>query len=76
MIREAILNEILALPLDERRKLIEIISASLAEAPKQDLQHRIPGLSAHPNFWMSDDFDDPLPDEFWFGDESDFLTQA
>jgi hypothetical protein len=20
-----------------------------------------------PKFWMSDDFDDELPDEFWFG---------
>lgn len=70
MIREMMLNEILALPLDERRKLIEIISESLEAAPKKPLQERIPGLSAHPNFWMSHDFDDPLPDEFWFGDEA------
>ncbi len=28
---------------------------------------RIPNL--HPGGWISDDFDDPLPDEFWFGEE-------
>jgi prevent-host-death family protein len=31
---------------------------------------RVLGLHAHlGTAWMSDDFDDPLPDEFWFGDE-------
>lgn len=73
MLRDTILQEILALPSDERLKLIEIISNSLEEAPKISLQPRVPGLSAHPDFWMSDDFNDPLPDEFWFGDESDPL---
>jgi hypothetical protein len=75
MIRDAILNEILALPLDDRRKLIEIISESLEAAPQQVLQPRVLGLSANPRFWMSDDFDDPLPDEFWFGDETDPLNK-
>jgi antitoxin (DNA-binding transcriptional repressor) of toxin-antitoxin stability system len=28
---------------------------------------RIPNL--HPGGWISDDFDDPLPDEFWLGEE-------
>ncbi len=28
---------------------------------------RTPDL--HPGLWMSDDFDDPLPDEFWFGED-------
>ena len=29
---------------------------------------RIPGLHAHLGAaWVSDDFDDPLPDEFWIG---------
>lgn len=35
---------------------------------KQPLSHeRTPGL--FPGKWTSDDFDDPLPDEFWFGEE-------
>lgn len=30
-------------------------------------QPRIPDL--FPSFWMSDDFNDPLPDEFWLGED-------
>jgi antitoxin (DNA-binding transcriptional repressor) of toxin-antitoxin stability system len=30
-------------------------------------RERIPNL--HPGGWMSADFTDPLPDEFWLGDE-------
>lgn len=33
---------------------------------------RIPGLSEG-EVWVSDDFDDPLPDEFWFGREDENL---
>ncbi|MBC8099870.1 MAG: hypothetical protein H7Y11_10540, partial [Armatimonadetes bacterium] len=29
---------------------------------------RVLGLNAG-SMWMSDDFDDELPDEFWFGDD-------
>jgi hypothetical protein len=32
-------------------------------------QQRIPDLDRS-NYRMSDDFSDPLPDEFWLGDES------
>lgn len=28
---------------------------------------RIPNL--HPGGWISDDFNDPLPDEFWLGED-------
>lgn len=31
-------------------------------------EQRVPGL--HPGHWMSEDFDAPLPDEFWLGDDS------
>lgn len=27
-------------------------------------------LGAHPGSWMSDDFDAPLPDEFWLGEDA------
>lgn len=32
------------------------------------LQPRIEGLHAGDG-WVSDDFDDPLPDSFWFGED-------
>jgi len=30
-------------------------------------RRRTPGLGAATGFWMSPDFDDPLPESFWFG---------
>lgn len=45
---------------------IEFLASKYAqhqEAP----QKRILGLNKG-EFWMSDDFDKPLPDEFWLGD--------
>jgi hypothetical protein len=47
MLRDNILEEILSLPKDERRQLIEIITKSLDETPQEPLEPRIPGLSAH-----------------------------
>ncbi|MBI5959102.1 MAG: toxin-antitoxin (TA) system antitoxin [Chloroflexi bacterium] len=40
-------------------------------APVQEtLMPRILGLHAHLGAaWISDDFNDPLPDEFWMGEE-------
>jgi hypothetical protein len=69
MLHDNILEEILALPPQERRQLIELISESLSTIPKIPLEPRVLGLSANPDFWISEDFDDPLPDEFWFGED-------
>lgn len=33
------------------------------------LKRRIAGLNAGNILYIADDFDDPLPDSFWFGDE-------
>jgi prevent-host-death family protein len=42
--------------------------ARLSAVPQPHAGPRIPGL--HPNtVWISDDFNDPLPDEFWLGAE-------
>lgn len=46
-----------------RAKLIITPSAS----PPPDGKPRVLGLNAG-QIWMSDDFDDPLPDEFWLGE--------
>jgi prevent-host-death family protein len=32
------------------------------------VEQRVPDL--YPGFWMSEDFNDPLPDEFWLGEDS------
>lgn len=38
------------------------------ESQETDIPYRIPGLHAG-LISMSDDFDDPLPDSFWLGEE-------
>lgn len=38
--------------------------------PNESGHERVLGLHAHlGKAWMSDDFNEPLPDEFWLGDE-------
>lgn len=37
--------------------------------PESKLPPRVPGLNEGAVTWISDDFDDPLPDEFWLGEE-------
>jgi antitoxin (DNA-binding transcriptional repressor) of toxin-antitoxin stability system len=39
----------------------------LARLSPVDAHKRTPNL--HPGGWISEDFDAPLPDEFWLGDE-------
>lgn len=36
----------------------------------QSSKIRTPGLHQGDDYWMSDDFDAPLPDEFWLGEEA------
>jgi hypothetical protein len=45
---------------------VKFVPVKSAEEP---LKQRVLGLHAHLGpHWMSDDFDDELPDEFWFGE--------
>jgi antitoxin (DNA-binding transcriptional repressor) of toxin-antitoxin stability system len=47
---------------DENTPIARLISV------EPTLPSRIPGLGIG-TIWVSDDFDDPLPDEFWLGEE-------
>ncbi|MBL8165920.1 MAG: toxin-antitoxin (TA) system antitoxin [Anaerolineae bacterium] len=66
-------DELLALVNDGREVIImqgdnplmKIVSVDTS--PKQ-IKERV--LGAHPGAWMSDDFDAPLPDEFWLGEDA------
>lgn len=42
--------------------------ARITPESKTQTAARIPGLHAGTT-WVSDDFDEPLPDSFWLGDE-------
>ncbi len=63
--------------LDELKQLIRYAKQreeNVAKMPKfvseaTNLSERIPGLFV--GGWMSDDFDDELPDSFWLGEDEE-----
>ncbi len=50
---------------EQKRILIQQVEQDTASHKTE----RIPGLHAG-KIWISDDFDDPLPDEFWLGEDA------
>lgn len=48
------------------------IKVSAEPEPTVPMEQRVLGLGVG-DIWMSDDFDEPLPDEFWFGEGGDGL---
>lgn len=53
-------------PLELPKDTPLIVEIKTADFPQTT---RTPGLSRGSVMWISDDFDDPLPDEFWLGKE-------
>ncbi|HRJ43795.1 MAG TPA: hypothetical protein PL105_18050 [Caldilineaceae bacterium] len=54
------------LPMEKETPLARLTPVDTSDPP------RVPGLFAG-QIWMSDDFDDPLPDSFWLGDDESSL---
>lgn len=52
---------------DEQRQALQDRLNS-AHSSAKTLKKRTAGLGEG-TIWISDDFNDPLPDDFWFGDE-------
>lgn len=48
------------------------VKVSNENEPTVPVQQRVLGLGVG-DIWMSDDFDEPLPDEFWAGQGGDYL---
>ena len=67
MTYEQILDEIRQLPVSQRKQLMRDMVDLMVEQPSQPKQ-RIAGLHAGQG-WVSDDFDNELPDSFWLGEE-------
>jgi hypothetical protein len=54
---------------EQKRILQQRMTSSLeVPQPTKTLKKRVAGLGDG-TIWMSDDFIDPLPDEFWFGED-------
>jgi prevent-host-death family protein len=56
-------------PLGELAESDRLLVSPGTPAPSSG-RKRIAGLNRGSVIWISDDFDAPLPDEFWLGDES------
>jgi Protein of unknown function (DUF2281) len=48
---------------------VEFLAQKYAQ-PQQPPQKRVLGLNQS-KIWISDDFNDPLPDEFWLGESEE-----
>ena len=64
---EAVLQAVERLNAEEKQKLLDYLQREQQAPPRS--KHRIPGLHEHlGHAWMSEDFDDELPDSFWLGE--------
>ncbi len=62
-------TEFQKLSVQKQKELLQLLINKLGvlpEKPAPATKQRIPGLQQG-KVWMSDDFDDELPDEFWGG---------
>jgi hypothetical protein len=70
-IAEQIAEITAALPPDRQREVldfVEFLKARETPAPAEARRPRVPGLFAGMPYTMAEDFDEPLPDSFWTGD--------
>ncbi len=69
---ETIVKELSSAPEPLLLRVLELIQtekSSSGEMAGSSYPPRIPGLHSG-KVWMSEDFDDPLPDEFWLGEDA------
>jgi mRNA-degrading endonuclease RelE of RelBE toxin-antitoxin system len=54
---------------EQQQQVLDFVEflAQKYDQPQQAPQKRVLGLSQG-KIWISDDFNDPLPDEFWLGE--------
>ncbi len=72
MLKEMLWQEIELLPDSRLQAVLEFVRFLQdieQKEPKAVPSRRIPGLDAGTT-WVSDDFDEPLPDSSWLGDDS------
>lgn len=64
-ITESIINKLQEIPLDKQKQILEYVEALTEEKePSSSQKKRVFGLHQG-KIWMSDDFNQPLPDNFW-----------
>ncbi|CCH91153.1 Similar to tr/Q8Z0E9/Q8Z0E9 [Microcystis aeruginosa PCC 9432] len=64
-ITESIINKLQEIPLDKQKQILEYVEALTEEKePLSFPKKRVFGLHQG-KIWMSDNFNQPLPDNFW-----------
>ena len=66
-IEQALLEQIQFLTPEQQQEVLDFAAFLRQKAPVV-LKKRVPGLHKGNAYWMADDFDAPLPDEFWLGE--------
>ncbi|MGK7959645.1 DUF2281 domain-containing protein [Crocosphaera sp.] len=69
-ITEKIITKLQTIPLDKQKQILDyidsIVEESLLTLEKSQSSPKKRVLGLHQGkIWMSDDFNDPLPDDFW-----------
>ena len=67
---ELLFNQVKSLTSQEKQALIKFLQSDDTVTSNKIPKTRVLGLHAHlGKAWMSEDFDDELPDSFWLGDQ-------
>ena len=71
-----ILAKLQVLPLAQQQQILDFAEFLIKKYNDSTVPvQRLPNLH-HGQIWMSDDFDDPLPDEFWLGENDSLLEEV
>lgn len=66
-IEQALLEQVRSLTPAQQQAVLDF-AAFLQQQVPMALKEAVPGLHKDIPYWMADDFDAPLPDEFWLGE--------
>ena len=73
---QAILTKVQVLPRAQQQQILDFAEFLIQKYECSNVPtQRVPDLHQG-QVWMSDDFDEPLPDEFWLGENDPLLEEA
>jgi hypothetical protein len=69
-IEQALLEQVRSLSPQAQQEVLDFAAFLRQKTPLSTTTDkvRVPGLHQGSSYWMADDFDAPLPDEFWLGE--------
>lgn len=67
-IEQALLEHIRSLTPEQQQEVLDFAAFLRQKTSAIPKKKRTPGLHKGSGYWMADDFDAPLPDEFWLGE--------